>query len=290
MPREFQIDETSLCNFLAKKQLYYVFGGEKIKESIQKQGVDIVSLAGGFAQDVIPFLQQTLTQFAAGRGESKQKEYKRIIELLNNYRSLNDIIANIDDVTKDLLHGKPLLTHSGHSKHTVGVTIERQGSDMVLSIAERGAWAETIGDEGNIPIANLRFKADETQIKAVLSLLMKAQCAEAKEAKTIIFEELPKTTQSSFRKENNPEKLLVCKCFKAPICFYANIKTAVHDWFVRTMGLREGQREYKQYEIFSRQQAVEDYKQYVPKNEQDPELLEQCDTIIKKKEEKVKGS
>ncbi|KTD22165.1 Ankyrin repeats (3 copies) [Legionella lansingensis] len=286
VPPRFQIDEKSLRSFFAKQQLYFVFGVQKLIEP-PKQTNEYVG-SGNFPKNVIPFLQQTLSQFAMSREESKQKGYHEIINLLDHFLPISDVANKIDEVTGSLLAGQPLLTHSGWEAHVVGVAIEKQGPDMVLSIAERGPWAEKTADDRAIPVRTLRFKAEKDDIQKVLRLLEQAQYVDEEQARDLIFKQLPEITHTTFHSENDPSKSLVCKFFKAPICYYANFKTALHDWFVKKFNLREGQQEYKEFEISLRKQAIDDYLRYVPPAEQDHKLLGQCVAVIHEKEEKAK--
>ncbi|HHF7352263.1 TPA: ankyrin repeat domain-containing protein [Legionella anisa] len=283
--RKFEIDEKSLRSFFAKQQLYFVFGVQKLSQEPEKN--EFIQ-CGNYPKNIIPFLKESLIQFADKQESIKQKHYKKIINLFDNFLSIDEVFGNIDKVADNILSGQPLLTHTGWISHVVGVSIEKQGENIVLSLVERGPWHEKKDENTAWPVKTIRFKKDKNVIQDILYLLHQAQYADEETAKGLIFNKIPEKAQADFHVENNPSTALACKMFKAGICYYANFKTIIHDWFVKEFSLSEGQKDYKNFEVFLRKQAVEEYLKYVPSEEYDRTLLQSCKQIIKEKEEQVK--
>lgn len=263
--------------FNAAHQIYFVYGGEKLNSKFELPEF----YDGGFVSNILPILKNSLTNFAAKRPKEEQRHFEGMQNLLATFKNINRV--NEEDI-KNIISGKPLLTTAGYKTHVIGVTFEKKGEEIIMSMAERGALA-TLADKPHTAhaISTLRFPTDAKKIKDIIELLAKAKQSEKKIAKDIIFSDIPKAANAEFKKENSSRIDLISKLFKTGICFWANFKTVIHDCFIKEFGISKGQLLYKAYDIFLHQETLKLYLATTPEEEQDKKFIATCQEIIDNK-------
>lgn len=276
--------EIKWLKFLSMHQLYFIFGGKKLVDAI---GNIPEFYEGGYTEHILPILRNTLTNFSGLQNKYDQKKVNAIVNQLEkfkfDYQLPNHLMpSTLDDYVKRILAGEPLITDTGYASHILGVSIQKKGKEIELTYLERGYWTQYADDRIHCHAAyTLKIPNDADKLKQILPLLHEAKNKKNdNDAKEILFTKIPDIAGSKFKNENALGIDLATKPFKVGICYWANFKAVVHDLFIKKFGIRNGQKLYKDYDLYLHQQALQDYLHCVPKTEQNDKLIQLCEKII----------
>lgn len=266
--------------WIAKRNLQVGLGLSRFK--FLPDNVDVKELGGGFGKEGFDILTLYLERFSKRADNVADARLKQIIE---NFQSALETTSLLPaEQFKKLEKEGLLLSVTGCKGHLMGFSIHKnKEGDYVLSLAERGRFAGRAKrgeekDERKIPsIQSMVLPKDK--VAEVLELLTSVAFKEGCKAEKLLFDELPEKTGSSWVYN----EALRQTPFKAGICFFGNIKTLLLQEFVNDYGEEEGQKKYKEFSLFLRQELVKDYEHY---STNDDPYLAIAKESLKQKEEK----
>jgi ankyrin repeat protein len=300
---------------LLERRLFHVLGGKKLRDTVKTQGRRI-NAEGGITDNegyvtLVTYLQRFIVDPYSKPTDAEAEArlfniLRRLQQVKTDFNSFSSktgtppqqfFLAFFEDIARranenseriyqELHHAKPnerYIIELGYVAHAMGasISIDNDGN-YSLTIADRGPFIGTKEiNKKRQGVQTLSF--DKAYLKDVIHLLQEVQNQDYMGARNILFDKIPILTHSTYV----PNETMLQSPYKVGICYFANPKTILYDEFTREFGAKDGNKLYKAFTLYMRDQVVQDYEKLVGKK--DP--YAQAATIIvqakKKKAELV---
>lgn len=273
------------AQIIAGRRLYCVLGGQKLSKEVKTQGTFIHAELSSSVVEGYEALKYFLTRFAETTQSATQAKLEKIIlalticidtykKLFNERKEAKAALeafqkgkaemsayqVDIESSIKELHPGESRFVIAGSLNHLIGVSISKEeDGNYVLTMGERGVYYGRHVDVGGKRCSVESIKFNAKYLHDVVVNLVDTRSLSEKEAERILFEVIPKLVGSSY--QENPH--IVQSAYKSKICFFGNPKTLIYDEFIKAFGIGEGKKRYKDYTLFMRQAAVEEYEKWV---------------------------
>ncbi|WED42166.1 ankyrin repeat domain-containing protein [Legionella cardiaca] len=271
--------------FLYRRRLYFIFGGEKLNEVLAFPQAKI-KLGSGGVEEGMSILHSYLKDFLAEKRPDLFGQFQPLLKVMENFKSY----YTPAHILSSLKFNGLVFQSTGFQGHAILATLKNlEDGSVKLSLAERGARV------GNAPFhhsKNKRFASLRTiiipkgKLEEIVNLLFTAKDESLGVAMDILFKKIPMILEQPYKFLNIYQKKFV------DICFYSNPKTGLYEQFIDILGT-ESKLFYKQFERYVREKELQKYEIFWQKNLKDGDVVSnpiivEARHLIAKREEEIK--
>ncbi|KTD42011.1 ankyrin repeat domain-containing protein [Legionella parisiensis] len=272
----FDAHQIDYREYYARRRLYFIFGGEKLNESLKFPNADVKFGSGLFDEGV-----QVLNSYLKTFIHEKHPEYTACFEHLLGVLDKLYFDATVGNILNRLDREGMAFQATGFKGHAVLATLkDLPDGSMKLSLAERGArvgGAPFLNDENKKFAAVRSIIVPKEQRQEVIQLLYQAKNEPQAKGTNILFNQIPEIVGEPYQFSSIYQKKFM------DICFYSNPKTGLYEQFIEILGPENGKAFYKEFELYMREQELDRYKEFCRIAHPD-ESLQENPIIIKAQE------
>ena len=260
----YQIDYKE---YLARRNLYFIFGGEKLN-SVLKFPEANVKFGSGLLDEGVQRLNHYLQEFLQEKRPELSPQFQLLVETM--YKVSSD--KKPEELLRQVETDGIAFQATGFIGHGILATLRNMpGGSMKLSLAERGARV------GNAPLLD----TDSKKFASVRSILIPAEkrmeiiemIHRAKNesqaiAVDLLFTKIPELVGNPYQFSSIYQKKFM------DICFYSNPKTGFYEQFIDILGADQGKIFYKEFELFIREKELIKYEEFWQKGHPQNSLLD----------------
>ncbi|WP_454780645.1 ankyrin repeat domain-containing protein [Legionella sp. WA2022007384] len=247
----YQIDYRE---YYARRRLYFIFGGEKLNEVLKFPNAD-VKYGSGLFDEGIKVLGDHLHDFIKEKHPEDSSKFEPLLAALDKLQS----DTTVEDILRRLDSEGMAFQATGFTGHAILATLKNMSDEhMKLSLAERGArvgGAPFLNDENKKFAAIRSIVVPKEKRQQVIELLYQARNSSQEKGVDILFNQIPELVGEPYQFSSIYQKKFM------DICFYSNPKTGLYEQFVEILGDEKGKAFYKEFELYMREQELEQYKE-----------------------------
>ncbi|PWY57469.1 hypothetical protein DGG96_01775 [Legionella qingyii] len=284
----FDAHQLDYREYYARRRLYFIFGGEKLNEVLKFPNAD-VKFGSGLFDEGVQVLDEYLNDFIREKHPEYASQFEPLLAALNQLQS----DTTVEDILSRLDREGMAFQATGFTGHGVLATLKNMSDEhMKLSLAERGArvgGAPFLNDENKKFAAVRSVIVPKEKRQQVIELLYQAKNSSQAIGVDILFNQIPEFVGEPYQFSSIYQKKFM------DICFYSNPKTGLYEQFIDILGDEKGKAFYKEFELYMREQELEQYKKlhkqtHPGESVQENLIIVKAEELIEKRRESIHAS
>ncbi len=255
----FEAYNLNYKEYLYRRRLYFIFGGQKLNEVLKFPGAD-VQFGSGLFDEGLAVLNGYLKKFIEEKHPEHAAQFKLLFTALKKLELNTEVESILDQLDRDGM----AFQATGFKGHGILATLKNlTDGNMKLLLAERGA---RVGGAPFLNAENKKFAAIRSltvpreKREEVIELLNQAKNASQSQGMDILFRQIPELVDDTFQFSSIYQKKFM------DICFYSNPKTGLYEQFIEILGEVAGRAFYKEFELYMREKELDKYKAFCESN------------------------